>query len=105
METIDRPGDAPSSALDAIRNFAPFAGALALAWITVPIASSIDWTQYVIATALLLVAASMRLLLVGRTEGGLRWILPSLVVLSGSESNGNAIFDRSENVLSFSGES
>jgi diguanylate cyclase (GGDEF)-like protein len=82
MTVIDRLAQPPPSMRAAARDFAPFGGAVALAWITVPIASSIDWTQYAIATVLLLVAASMRLLLVRRTAGGLRWILPSLVVLS-----------------------
>jgi hypothetical protein len=66
---IDRPGGAPSSARDAMRDFAPFGGAVVLAWITVPIASSVEWTQYLIATTLLLVAVVLRFVLVRWTDG------------------------------------
>ena len=82
MSAIDQLEQPPPSMLAALRDFAPFGGAVTLAWITVPIASTIDWTQYAIATGLLLVAVSMRFALVRRTGGGLRWILPSLIFLS-----------------------
>jgi diguanylate cyclase (GGDEF)-like protein len=81
MDSVDQLEEAPPSLRTALRDFAPFGGAVALAWITVPIASSVDWTQYAIATALLLCAVASRFALVRRGIGGLRWIVPSLVVL------------------------
>jgi diguanylate cyclase (GGDEF)-like protein len=82
MNASGRIDEQPQSLRDAARDFAPFGGAIALALVTVPIASSIEWTQYAIATALLLVAVASRFALVRRGRGGLRWIFPSLVVLA-----------------------
>jgi diguanylate cyclase (GGDEF)-like protein len=82
MEAINRLAEPPPNLRAAARDFAPFGGAVALAWITVPIASSIDWTQYSIATMLLLLAVVSRFALVRQGRGGLRWVLPSLAVLA-----------------------
>lgn len=83
MKAIERIEEPPQNLRDAARDFAPFGGAIALAWITVPIASSIDWAQYAIATTLLFVAVVSRLVLVRQGYRGLRWIFPSLIVLAG----------------------
>jgi diguanylate cyclase (GGDEF)-like protein len=83
MKAIERIEETPQNWRDAARDFAPFGGAIALAWITVPIASSIDWAQYAIATTLLLVAVISRFALVRQGHRGLRWIFPSLIVLAG----------------------
>jgi diguanylate cyclase (GGDEF)-like protein len=64
------------------RNFAPFAGAAVLAWISVPIGTSIDWTQYEIATALLVVAFASRIVGAHRLRVGLGRVLPSLAFLA-----------------------
>jgi diguanylate cyclase (GGDEF)-like protein len=82
MKAIERIEQTPQNLREAARDFAPFGGAVALAWITVPIASSIDWAQYAIATTLLFVALISRFVLVRRGRGGLRWIFPSLIVLA-----------------------
>jgi diguanylate cyclase (GGDEF)-like protein len=83
MKAIERIEETPQNWREAARDFAPFGGAIALAWITVPIASTIDWAQYAIATTLLLVAVVSRFVLVRQGHRGLRWIFPSLVVLAG----------------------
>jgi diguanylate cyclase (GGDEF)-like protein len=85
MKAIERIEETPQNWREAARDFAPFGGAIALAWITVPIASTIDWAQYAIAATLLLVAVVSRFVLVrqGHRGGGLRWIFPSLIVLAG----------------------
>src|ERR1700760_1943476 len=83
MKAIERIEETPQSWRDAARDFAPFGGAIALAWITVPIASTIDWAQYAVATVLLLVAVVSRFALVRQGRRGLRWIFPSLIVLAG----------------------
>src|SRR5262249_15437854 len=41
------------------RNVAPFAVAAALAWLTVPISNSVNWTEYAVATALLPVCVAL----------------------------------------------
>jgi diguanylate cyclase (GGDEF)-like protein len=84
MKAVERIEERPQNWRDAARDFAPFGGAIALAWITVPIASTIEWAQYAIATTLLLVAVISRFVLVrrGHRGGGLRWIFPSLIVLT-----------------------
>ena len=51
-----------------VRGFAPFGGAAALAWITVPIATSIEWAQYAAATGVL--AGGSRREAAGRTKAG-----------------------------------
>ncbi len=61
-----------------LRDVAPFAIAAALAWLTVPIASSVDWLQYGIATALLPVVG----LLLARVKTGIWRVAPSLLFLA-----------------------
>jgi diguanylate cyclase (GGDEF)-like protein len=61
-----------------MRDVAPFAVAAALAWLTVPIASSVDWLQYAIATALLPVVG----LLLARLQSGIWRVAPSLLFLA-----------------------
>ena len=64
------------------RGFAPFAGAAALAWLTVPIATSVEWVQYGAATAVLLIAIAFRLIAGPRLAQGFGRVLPSLVFLA-----------------------
>jgi diguanylate cyclase (GGDEF)-like protein len=60
------------------RNVAPFAVAAALAWLTVPIATSVNWVEYGVATALLPVCVALGACL--RT--GIGRVAPSLVFLA-----------------------
>ncbi len=68
--------------MDAARSFAPFAAAAILAWISVPVGTTIDWTQYEVATLLLSLAVAMRLLRVPLLDRRLGGALPSLVFLA-----------------------
>jgi diguanylate cyclase (GGDEF)-like protein len=69
---------ADSDRIASARNAAPFALAAALVWLTVPIATSVDWVQYAVATALLPVCA----LLAARLRQGVGRVAPSLVFLA-----------------------
>jgi diguanylate cyclase (GGDEF)-like protein len=64
--------------LAAVRTVAPFAVAAVLAWVSVPIATSVDWTQYTIATALLALCGICGVLL----RSGIARVLPPLIFLA-----------------------
>jgi len=61
-----------------LRNVAPFAIAALLAWLSVPIATSVDWTEYAIATLLLALCGISGALL----RSGIARVVPSLVFLA-----------------------
>jgi diguanylate cyclase (GGDEF)-like protein len=60
-----------------LRDLAPFAFAAALAWVTVPIASSVNWLEYAIATSLLLASGLCKSL-----SGRIGVVAPSLIFLA-----------------------
>ena len=62
----------------ALVEVAPFAGATVLAWVAVPIGSTVQWMQYAVATALALVSGAMAVrTLLGRLRFG---VVPSALV-------------------------
>jgi diguanylate cyclase (GGDEF)-like protein len=75
-------GSTSSARLRAARDFAPYGGAAALAWITVPIATSIEWTQYAFATAILLLGMAIRVFASGHMRLGAGRVAPSLLFLA-----------------------
>lgn len=66
----------------AARSFAPFAAAAILAWISVPVGTSIEWTQYAVATLLLILAVALRLVSIPLLSRRLGGAVPSLVFLA-----------------------
>jgi diguanylate cyclase (GGDEF)-like protein len=72
MEALDRDRFA------SVRTSAPFAIAALLAWVTVPIATSVDWTEYAVAAALLVVCGVCHELL----PRGIGRIAPELIFLA-----------------------
>ncbi|HUA75564.1 MAG TPA: diguanylate cyclase [Solirubrobacteraceae bacterium] len=72
MDVVD-PGRIASA-----RSVAPFAVAAALAWLTVPISNSVNWTEYAVATALLPVCLLCGLWL----KTGVGRVVPSLIFLA-----------------------
>jgi diguanylate cyclase (GGDEF)-like protein len=61
-----------------MRSGAPFALAALLAWVTMPIATSVDWTEYVVAVALLVVCGVCHEFL----SSGIGRVAPELVFLA-----------------------
>ena len=66
----------------AARSFAPFAATAALAWISVPVGTSIEWTQYSIATAMMVLAVVVRLARRPAPTSRLSDVVPSLTFLA-----------------------
>jgi diguanylate cyclase (GGDEF)-like protein len=62
-----------------VRSSAPFALAALLAWVTVPIATSVDWTEYALASALLVLCGICHELL---SDSGIGRIAPELIFLA-----------------------
>lgn len=52
-----------------VRSSAPFALAALLAWVTVPIATSVNWTEYALAAALLVLSGVCHELLHSGMDG------------------------------------
>lgn len=61
-----------------VRSTAPFALAALLAWVTVPLATSVDWTEYALAVALLVVCGICHELL----SSGIGRVAPELIFLA-----------------------
>jgi diguanylate cyclase (GGDEF)-like protein len=51
----------PSDRGGALRALAPFVGTVALAWLTVPIGTRVDWLQYTVSAGLVVLAVGVRL--------------------------------------------
>ncbi len=65
-----------------LRDFAPFAGASALAWITVPIGTHVEWLEYGLSVALLGAVVGLRFLVPTRLRAGWWRVVPTLVFLA-----------------------
>jgi diguanylate cyclase (GGDEF)-like protein len=72
MEALER------DRFPSVRSSAPFALAALLAWLTLPLATSVDWTEYALAVALLLACGLCHELL----SGGGRRVVPELIFLA-----------------------
>jgi diguanylate cyclase (GGDEF)-like protein len=66
----------------AARSFAPFAATALLAWASVPVGTPMEWDQYAVASALMLLAVALRVARLSALSGRLGDVVPSLVFLA-----------------------